>query len=227
MLEEVRKQLFQLQDLKYQKFHSSLCPGVSNIIGVRTPDIRKTVKMLLKEDFKKYIMDPNKKYYEEIMIEGLLIAEARIPLIEKEKYLDQFIPKINCWAITDICATSFRFKKEELAPLWNYLKRYENSNSEYELRFLIVMWMDHYLIDDYIDEVLKKIDSIHSSYYYVNMAIAWLVSTSYIKYPKITMRYLNKNNLEDWTYNKAIQKIIESNRVESKVKKKFRKMKRM
>lgn len=51
MLEKLRKQLFQLQDLKYQKFHSNLCPGVSNIIGVRTPDIRKIVKKLLKEDF--------------------------------------------------------------------------------------------------------------------------------------------------------------------------------
>ena len=226
MLEKLRKQLFQLQDLKYQKFHSNLCPGVSNIIGVRTPDIRKIVKKLLKEDFITYITTPDKKYYEEIMIEGLLIAESKISFIEKVKYLDEFIPKINCWAITDICAASFKLKKDELNLLWNYLKKYENSKQEYELRFMIVMWMDHYLIDDYIDEVLRKIDSIHSSYYYVNMAIAWLISVSYVKYPKITLKYLNHNNLDDWTYNKAIQKIIESNRVSKEEKEKFRKMKR-
>lgn len=226
MLEEIRKQLFQLQDLKYQKFHSNLCPGVSNIIGVRTPDIRKIVKKLLKEDFITYITTPDKKYYEEIMIEGLLIAESKISFIEKVKYLDEFIPKINCWAITDICAASFKLKKDELNLLWNYLKKYENSKQEYELRFMIVMWMDHYLIDDYIDEVLRKIDSIHSSYYYVNMAIAWLISVSYVKYPKITLKYLKNSNLDDWTYNKAIQKIIESNRVSKEEKEKFRKMKR-
>lgn len=226
MLEEIRKQLFQLQDLKYQKFHSNLCPGVSNIIGVRTPDIRKIVKKLLKEDFITYITTPDKKYYEEIMIEGLLIAESKISFIEKVKYLDEFIPKINCWAIADICAASFKLKKDELNLLWNYLKKYENIKQEYELRFMIVMWMDHYLIDDYIDEVLRKIDSIHSSYYYVNMAIAWLISVSYIKYPDITLKYLNHNNLDDWTYNKAIQKIIESNRVSKEEKEKFRKMKR-
>ena len=226
MLEEVRKQLFELQDLKYQKFHSNLCPGVSNIIGVRTPDIRKIVKNLLKEDFKKYITNPNKKYYEEVMIEGLLIAESKISFIEKEKYLGEFIPKINCWAITDICAASFRVKQEELDSLWNYLKKYKNSNSEYELRFMIVMWMDHYLTDDYIDELLKKVDKIKSPYYYVNMALAWLVSISYIKYPDMTLKYLNHNNLDDWTYNKAIQKIIESNRVTKEEKEKFRKMKR-
>lgn len=226
MLEKLRKQLFQLQDLKYQKFHSNLCPGVSNIIGVRTPDIRKIVKKLLKEDFITYITTPDKKYYEEIMIEGLLIAESKISFIEKVKYLDEFIPKINCWAITDICAASFKLKKDELNLLWNYLKKYENSKQEYELRFMIVMWMDHYLIDDYIDEVLRKIDSIHSSYYYVNMAIAWLISVSYIKYPDITLKYLKNSNLDDWTYNKAIQKIIESNRVSKEEKEKFRKMKR-
>lgn len=226
MLEKLRKQLFQLQDLKYQKFHSNLCPGVSNIIGVRTPDIRKIVKKLLKEDFITYITTPDKKYYEEIMIEGLLIAESKISFIEKVKYLDEFIPKINCWAITDICAASFKLKKDELNLLWNYLKKYENSKQEYELRFMIVMWMDHYLIDDYIDEVLRKIDSIHSSYYYVNMAIAWLISVSYVKYPKITLKYLKNSNLDDWTYNKAIQKIIESNRVSKEEKEKFRKMKR-
>lgn len=226
MLEEIRKQLFQLQDLKYQKFHSNLCPGVSNIIGVRTPDIRKIVKKLLKEDFITYITTPDKKYYEEIMIEGLLIAESKISFIEKVKYLDEFIPKINCWAITDICAASFKLKKDELNSLWNYLKKYENIKQEYELRFMIVMWMDHYLIDDYIDEVLRKIDSIHSSYYYVNMAIAWLISVSYIKYPDITLKYLKNSNLDDRTYNKAIQKIIESNRVSKEEKEKFRKMKR-
>lgn len=226
MLEKLRKQLFQLQDLKYQKFHSNLCPGVSNIIGVRTPDIRKIVKKLLKEDFITYITTPDKKYYEEIMIEGLLIAESKISFIEKVKYLDEFIPKINCWAITDICAASFKLKKDELNSLWNYLKKYENIKQEYELRFMIVMWMDHYLIDDYIDEVLRKIDSIHSSYYYVNMAIAWLISVSYVKYPKITLKYLKNSNLDDWTYNKAIQKIIESNRVSKEEKEKFRKMKR-
>lgn len=226
MLEEVRKYLFTLQDLKYQKFHSGLCPGVNNIIGVRTPDIRKIVNKLLKDDYIKYINYPNKKYYEEIMIEGLLISQSKLSISEKEKYLDKFIPKINCWAITDICACSFNIKKEELDLLWNYLKKYENTKNEYELRFMIVMLMDHYLIDNYIDSVLQIIDKIKSPYYYVNMAISWLISVAYVKYPDITLKFLNNNNLDNWTYNKALQKIIESNRVSKETKEKIRKMKR-
>ena len=225
ILNTVRNKLFSLQDEKYRSFHSKLCPGVNDIIGVRTPAIRKLVKELLKDDYIKYIEIGNKDYYKEIMIEGLLIAESKLSFIEKEKYLDKFIPKINCWAITDICAASFKLKKEELNCLWNYLQKYKKSDQEYCIRFMIVMWMDHFLTDDYIKHVLLEIDKIKSDAYYVNMAIAWLISVSYIKYPTITKDYLLNNNLDKWTYNKALQKIIESNRVSIEEKDKVRKMK--
>ena len=53
-----------------------------------------------------------------------------------------------------------------------------------------------------------------------------MIPVSYIKYPDITLEYLNHNNLDNWTYNKAVQKIIESNRVSNDDKEKFHKMKR-
>lgn len=225
-VENVRNELFKFQDFKYQKFNSQLCPGVKNIIGVRMPDIRKIAKKLLENNYINYIEDSNKKYYEEIMLEGLLISQAKISFSDKEKDLNKFIPKINCWAITDICASSFKIEKTDLAKSWKYLTSYENSIHEYELRFVIVMWINHFLIDEYIDEVLNKIDKIKSGYYYVKMAVAWLLSISYIKYPKKTKQYLNKNNLDDWTYNKALQKIIESTRITKGEKDMIRKMKR-
>lgn len=58
------------------------------------------------------------------------------------------------------------------------------------------------------------------------MAIAWLISICYIKFPKETEEYLNNNKLSDFAYNKSIQKIIESTRVDEQVKNKLRKMKR-
>ena len=32
--EEIRKELINLADEKYRNFHSNLCPGVENILGV-------------------------------------------------------------------------------------------------------------------------------------------------------------------------------------------------
>ena len=45
------------------------------------------------------------------------------------------------------------------------------------------------------------------------MSIAWLLSMCYIKYKEKTLKFLNEGNLDNWTYNKTIQKIIESSRV--------------
>lgn len=49
--------------------------------------------------------------------------------------------------------------------------------------------------------------------YCTKMGVAWCVATAYAKFPKETGEYLANNKLQDWTYNKAIQKMCESYRV--------------
>lgn len=58
------------------------------------------------------------------------------------------------------------------------------------------------------------------------MAVAWAISICYVKLPEPMMIYLNNNTLDDSTYNKALQKIIESYRVDEETKKRIRCMKR-
>ena len=53
--ESLQAELFALQDLQYQKFHSSLLPGVENVIGVRMPLLRKLAKEILKGDWQNYL----------------------------------------------------------------------------------------------------------------------------------------------------------------------------
>ena len=213
MIEEIRKELFLLQDLKYKEFHSGLLPGINNIIGVRTPNIRKLVKEILKKDYRYYLNNSENNYYEEDMIEGLIIATSKMSLEDKLYYLEKFVPKINNWAVCDIVCASFKFKNKDLDKVWDFILKYKNSNKEFELRFMIVMMMDYFLIDSYIDKVLKIIDSINVDYYYTNMAISWLISVLFVKDSGKCIYYLENNNLSYFTYNKAIQKIIESNRV--------------
>ncbi len=55
---------------------------------------------------------------------------------------------------------------------------------------------------------------------------AWAISICYIKYPEKTMKYLKSNELDDFTYNKTLQKIIESYRVNKDEKNIIRNMKR-
>jgi hypothetical protein len=58
------------------------------------------------------------------------------------------------------------------------------------------------------------------------MAIAWLLSICYIKYPKETSKYLDNTKIDDFTYNKTISKICDSYRIDKETKEKLKKKRR-
>ena len=88
------------------------------------------------------------------------------------------------------------------------------------------MGLNYYINDEYKDRFLKQLDKIHHEGYYVKMAVAWAISMIYVSYPDETTEYLKSNNLDDFTHNKAIQKIKESNQVTKEVKQKLNDLKR-
>ena len=85
--------------------------------------------------------------------------------------------------------------------------------------------LNYYIEDKYIDKIFKLCEN-YPDEYYVKMSIAWLISMCYIKYKNKTIQYLNNCKLDIWTYNKTIQKIIESNRVSKEEKEILKKMKK-
>ncbi len=87
------------------------------------------------------------------------------------------------------------------------------------------MILNFYIVEDYIDEVLNILNNIHHDGYYVKMAVAWAISYCYISFPEKTLDFLKNNNLDKFTYNKSLQKIIESNRVDKDIKNLIRSMK--
>lgn len=89
------------------------------------------------------------------------------------------------------------------------------------------MMLDYYIIDDYVDDVIKILDAVKTEKYYARMAIAWCLAEIGVKYNEKAILYLkNKNNLDDFTYNKTLQKMIESYRISIDQKEILRKMKR-
>ena len=226
-MDKILKQLFELQDKKYKEFHSSLCPNVDNIIGVRIPELRKLAKQIAKENPKEFIENPVKKqYYEEIMLEGFVIGYMKATLEEKLHYLDNFIPEIDNWAVCDCTASTLKFIDKYKKEVWEYLQKYINSKKEFEKRFAIIILMDYYLTDEYIDKVLEIYNKIDSDQYYVQMGIAWAISVCFVKYREKTRKILDNNNLSTFTHNKSIQKIIESTRVDKETKEELKKIKK-
>jgi len=225
--EEIRQELIKLADDKYRSFHSNLCPGVENILGVRLPLLRKIAKSLSKEeDYYNYLNNSDTKYYEEIMIEGLIIGYLKTDNENRFNYIKNFIPKIDNWAICDSFCNNLKFTKENMNEVWNFILPYTSSENEFDIRFAIVMMLNFYIIEDYIDDVLNTLNKINHDGYYVKMAVAWAVSYAYIDFPQKTLAFLKNNNLDNFTYNKSLQKIIESTRVSKEDKDLMRTLKK-
>lgn len=225
-MEQIRGELFKLQDKKYQEFHSGLCPNVNDIIGVRIPNLRKMAKQIAKENAKEFLENTPIEYYEEKMLYGFVIGYQKASFEENLQYLDKFVPMIDNWAVCDCSCSTFKFTLKHLEEMWNYLQKYLKSNKEFELRFAIIMLMDYYVTEEYIDELLAIYDKIKNEGYYVKMAVAWALSVCYVKFPQKTMELLKQNHLDDFTYNKAIQKMLESYRINEETKSILRAMKR-
>lgn len=221
----IREKIISLADEKYKKFHSSLCPNTNNIIGVRVPILRNYAKELIKDGFEKNYNQIKTDYYEEIMLKGMMIGLEKMDTETKLTYIKNYIPYIDNWAICDVFVAGLKIKDKE--KYYNFIQTYlENDKTEFEIRFGLVSLLDYYIDEKHLKEIFKITDKIKKEEYYIEMAIAWLISICYIKYPKETEKYLNNNKLSNFAYNKAIQKIIESKRINQEEKNKLRKMKR-
>lgn len=227
-LAELDMQLQEMADEKYREFHGKLIPGVDTIFyGVRVPALRKLAKQLVKGDWRGFVeRTKDSDIYEMNMLCGMVTALAKCEFEEKLEYVKKFIPCINNWAVCDIVCGDMKDVKKNQKRMYEFIQPFLSSEEEYEVRFAVVILMQYFLTEEYIQDVLKIYDGIRHEGYYVKMAVAWGISLCFIKYRDITLRYLSSCNLDDFTYNKSIQKMIESFRVSDEDKQMLRKMKR-
>lgn len=226
----IKEKLILLADEKYKVFHSNLCPGTENILGIRVPVLRSYAKELASEYSIDYLLNQiDEEYYEEIMLKGMLIGLNRNLIWEElEGYIREFVPKINNWAVCDVFCSGLKITKKYKKEMFKLINEYFISDSEFELRFAIVMILDYYIERENLQKDFNIFNQIKSDKYYVKMAVAWAISISLIKFYDETVEYLKDNTfLDNWTYNKAIQKAIESYRITNKRKDELRRMKKI
>jgi len=225
----IKENLLQLAGDGNKKFTESLHPGIDNVLGIRVPALRQLAAQIAKDDWKNYLQAADTFYMEERMLQGMVIGSLKMK--DTEAYLAlvaKFVPLINSWSVCDtfdFCGKQ-RFVDKNKERVWQFLEGWMASDKEYEIRFGVVKAMAHYVDQDYIDKVLQWMDRISHEGYYVKMAVAWALSLCYIRFPEKTMVLLKENHLDDFTYNKALQKIVESYRVSKEDKEIIRGMKR-
>lgn len=224
--EEIRIYLEEHAESKFQEFTSGLIPGTDPIIGVRVPVIRELAKKIAKKDWRSYLVNARDDTYEEIALQGFVIGYAKADIDEILSYAKAFIPKIHDWSVNDGFCSTFKIARKHREKVWEFLMQYRDSANEFEQRVVAVMLMAHFLEEEYIDRVLAVWDALKHEGYYCRMGVAWGVATAYAKFPKETHAFLLDNHLDDFTYNKSIQKMLESYRISPEDKAVLRGMKR-
>ena len=235
MKQKIKKELEQLADEKYKEFHKGLCPGTENILGVRVPVLRDYAKKLSKKyEIHELLNHIDNEYYEEIMLQGMLIGLEKDKDKDKNKDIqtilkdiEEFVPKIDNWAVCDVFCAGLKITEKHEKEMWDFLQKFVTSDKEFEIRFGVVIILDYYITEEYLDKNFAIFDQIKSDKYYVQMAVAWAISICLIKFYDETIEYLKQAKLDKFTYNKALQKAIESYRILDEQKTELRKMKKM
>ena len=223
--DDIRKELFALQDTKYRDFQAKLIPGKTAevMIGVRTPELRRLAKELLKrEDTDEFLADLPHEYFDEDQLHAFIISGIK----DYNKCMAEvcrFLPYVDNWATCDQMSPKV-FKKHR-PELLGKIKEWITSDETYTIRFGVGMLMEHFLDEDFDPEYLEMAASVRSEEYYVNMMIAWYFATALAKQYDAVIPYIENKRLDKWTHNKAIQKSIESYRITTEQKEYLRTLK--
>lgn len=222
----IKEQLIKLAEEDYKKFSSSLTPGAGNMLGVRIPVLRKMAKDIAKGDYREYYKEASSDTFEEKMLQGMVIGYIRADIEEILRLVKDFIPLIDNWALCDSFCAGLKITKRHKERVWDFIQPYLYSDKEFEIRFGVVMILDYYVDEKYAPKAFEHFDRIKHEGYYVRMAVAWAISVYFAKLPGITLEYMKNNRLDDFTHNKAIQKTIESYRVDQTMKEMIKTLRR-
>ncbi|MGN0166298.1 MAG: DNA alkylation repair protein [Lachnospiraceae bacterium] len=224
--EEIRRELFSLQDEGYKNFQSKLIPTVNpdTVIGVRTPRLRKLAKEFAgRGGIDAFLSELPHTYYEENNVHGFIIETIK-DYDSCVRELDRFLPYVDNWATCDSIRPKIFAKNKD--RLIGDITRWINATDTYTIRFGIEMLMTFFLDDDFKPEYAEMVAAIRSEEYYVNMIISWYFATALTKQYDAILPYVAENRLDTWTHNKSIQKALESYRISKEKKDYLRTLKR-
>ena len=206
----IQKSLFEMQDVAYRNFHSKLIPEFPKdaIIGVRTPVLRNFAKSVFKSgEYRNFLNTLPHNFYEENNLHAFIIEQIK-DFDEAISYTNFFLPYIDNWATCDGFRPKVFAKNKD--KLLIEIEKWLKSDKTYTVRYAIEMLMIHFLEDNFKKEYMQYVLDIKSDEYYINMMRAWYFATAFDKQKIITASVLENKLLDEWTHNKAIQKISES-----------------
>ena len=212
--DDIRRELFRMQDKPYRDFQSKLIPTVDpdTVIGVRTPQLRKYAKRLLAQpaEAEAFLDELPHRYFDENQLHAFMLSGMKDYPRCMERVC-RFLPFIDNWATCD--QMSPKVFKRHRPELLGQIRLWLASEHAYTVRFAIGMLMEHFLKEDYDPAYPRMVSEVRSEEYYVNMMIAWYFATALAHQYDSILPFLEGRRLDPWTHNRAIQKATESYRI--------------
>ena len=226
---DLHKDLVSIKEESYREFSQKLSPDIK-MLGVRIPLVRKIALKYLKEYESSELLNtplPDNPYLEEKLCKAIFIGRAKLDETERIKHIKSFLKYLDGWAICDGLCSELKACKCNLNLYYELIRKcFKEHNKPFTIRFACVMALMYFSDIKYEDEIISFLNNINTDEYYVHMGVAWLIATLYTKNGPSVLKKIENINLDDKTYNKAIQKITESNYISKEMKSEIRKLKR-
>ncbi len=222
----VSSYLFDHRDPAYREFSASLMPTVdpSTVVGVRTPCLRRLARELsCRDDLEEFLGGLPHALFEENQVHAFVMSGLRdYDLLLAE--LERFLPHVDNWATCD--GISPRGLAAQPTRTLDRVRAWVGSGDTYVVRFGIGTLMRVFLADGFEPWMMGLVASTAPGDYYVDMMRAWYVAEALVWQRNAALALLRDGSLDRWTHNKAIQKAVESRRVETELKGELRALRR-
>lgn len=220
--EEVIKELEKLSDEKLRAFNAKLTPTKDKMYGVKIPDLRNLAKKIAKEGGEDFLSH-EKQSFEEKMLHGFVLCMKKRDFSAFARDIEDFARQIDNWAVCDCVAATCKQVKAHAEEFLPVVRRLIASEREFHRRFGLILLLDYYVSPRWAEEVFLSCERVKKGEYYVNMAIAWLLSVCYVKMKEETKTYLKNCSLDEEVLKMTKRKILESYRVSDEEKDYIRK----
>lgn len=227
---ELREQLAFYAEDEYRDFIIKGIPSERPFLGVRVPLIRKVVDLVPRDLYEDFLrVQP--VAFEEVMARGMLVC--KLPYEEMLKWFDSQLRHIDDWCACDTFCLGvsrvIRGRKEEFldGKIEGLLDGLRGRGDEFAVRAGLVILKCAYVEPEYLGLIFDRAERLKGrEEYYIRMAIAWLIAECFVKFPEVTLGYLQVSQLPRWTFNKTISKICDSYRVDEDMKEVVRRMRK-
>lgn len=215
-IEPLIERLRAMGEPKYAEFNSSLIPGMTGqALGVRVPALRQIAKEIAKDERWRDFLEVSRNHglYELRLLHGMVLGGVKCDADERVALIDAFLPDMDNWAICDGTVSSLKPRGAEAEKMFEYACACAESDVEFRKRFGLVLLMSRFRDAEHIGRVMDIYRRFRHEGYYARMGAAWGLATLWLADRAGCLEILRENLWDEWTHNKAIQKLCESRRV--------------